>query len=484
MPFSDFECSSQLFFPSVIYTSTRPIAFGTMLRLRMTPSLSIDYTPIEQLPKHDDEDNNGVIDPRVGTLHKNNGFFGALSPSSENDLVVAGTCDDVTTFMFDVDIVSKAGKANERIHLEGRGEVEIPPCIQSCFAYTSIVQSGDTWITVRRLRVLSTNMKVSDETEDILASLDAEALAVVLFHKLSLSSMQDGLNEAQHIAQDWLLSTLLCTYRSAEVYDERVKVEDERGISQSRKFYRAERLMGQKGSELTDRDILLAQGHDRLSSLPLLVFSLLQCDALRPGGDSFRPTLDARAAAAANMASMSPGALARCIAPRLELWVEHPRTSTNENEAEEPLVESLNMNMEALRLAFADLRDDAQGTNYSPILLLDSPRQVMLCNCSDVIDRVDGMTTTRTGADTTRSIKIGPMLQCATQETLKSYRVTPPVLYCLGDSNSGSLNEAVLHLQDAMVEDSLTSLSEENFERWCTEVASLLHSEVGASRLE
>jgi len=454
----------------------RPIAFGTMLRLRMTPSLRIDSSPAEQHTKHHYEGE------RLASLHESNGFFGPLSSSSESDLVVAATCDNVSSFTFDVDVVSKSGKANERIYLEGRGEVEMNACIQSCFAYTSILRSGDDFITVRRLRVLSTNMKMSDNTEDILSSLDAEALAVVLFHKLSQSSMQDGLEETQHVAQDWLLSTLLCTYRSAEAYYEKIKAEAEHGISRSRKtFYSTERLMGQKGSELTDRDVLLARGHERLSSLPLLVFSLLQCDALRPSGDSFRPTIDSRAAAAANMARMSPGALARCIAPRLELWLEHATRGGNIRSGKgEPLVESLNMNMEALRLAFFDLRDDAQQeSKYSPILLLDSPRQVVICDCSFVVDRIDGRASTRrTIADSDHITKVGPVLHRAIQETLRSYRVPPPVLYCLGDNNTGCMNEAILHLQDALVEDSYTSLSRENFDQWCTEVASLLHSEV------
>lgn len=314
----------------------RPVAFGTLLRLRMTPSMSIDTSLVEQMHEAQQKEADGFVDPALATLFKNNGFFGSLSPGNEKDLVIAGSCDGLATFMFDADIVSKGGKVSGKIYVEDRGEIDLPPCIQSCFAYTSIVPSGDEWLTVRRLRVLSTNMKISEETEDVLASVDAEALAVVLFHKLSLSAMQDGLEEAHHVAQDWLLSTLLCAYRSAEAYHERIKIEKEHGITRSRKcFYPSERLVGHKGGELTDRDILLAQGHDRLSSLPLLVFSLLQCDALRPNDveSSFYPTHDARTAAAANMANMTPGALARSIAPRLEVWSED-----SSDKSKEPLV--------------------------------------------------------------------------------------------------------------------------------------------------
>ena len=463
----------------------RPVAFGALLRLRMTPSSSIDTSLIEQLRENQEVDPGGFVDPKLATLYKNNGFFGSLSPGNEDDIVVAGTCDDSTTFMFDVNIISKGGKVTERINVEGRGEIDLPPCIQSCFAYTSIVPSGDGgWLTVRKLRVLSTNMKVSEETEDVLASVDAEALAVVLFHKLSLSAMQDGLEEAQHVAQDWLLSTLLCAYRSAEFYYERIKIEDEHGMTRSRKsFYSSERLIGHTGGELTDREILLAHGHDRLSSLPLLVFSLLQCDALRPRDDesSFRPLHDARVAAASNMANMTPGALARSIAPRLEVWLED-----SSDKSKEPMVENLNLNLESLRLAHADLDVDARGMSNVPILLLDSPRQIMVCTCNDIMNRIDGSDNIRSSPS--EMIKMGDALRRALRETIQSYRDPPPVLCCLGDSKGGGtcghtdpdflLNEAVLHLQDALVEDSLTSLSKENFERWCTEVASLLHSEV------
>ena len=458
----------------------RPVAFGTLLRLRMTPSMSIDTSLVEQMHEAQQKEADGFVDPALATLFKNNGFFGSLSPGNEKDLVIAGSCDGLATFMFDADIVSKGGKVSGKIYVEDRGEIDLPPCIQSCFAYTSIVPSGDEWLTVRRLRVLSTNMKISEETEDVLASVDAEALAVVLFHKLSLSAMQDGLEEAHHVAQDWLLSTLLCAYRSAEAYHERIKIEKEHGITRSRKcFYPSERLVGHKAGELTDREILLAQGHDRLSSLPLLVFSLLQCDALRPNDveSSFYPTHDARTAAAANMANMTPGALARSIAPRLEVWSED-----SSDKSKEPLVENLNMNMEAVRLAHADLNDDAQGTAIVPILLLDSPRQIMVCSCSDIVESIDGSGVAR--GNTPGKKKIGNAFRQTVEETIQSYRVPPPVLCCLGDSNSTGadpgllVNEAVLHLQDALIEDSLTSLSKENFDRWCTEVASLLHSEI------
>ena len=458
----------------------RPNAFGTLLRLRMTPSMSIDTSFVEQMSEAQNEKPDSFAEPALAKLFKNNGFFGSLSPGSDKDVVVAGTCDDSATFMFDADIVSKGGNVSERIFVEGRGELDLPPCIQSCFAYTSVVPSDDGWVTVRRLRVLSTNMKISEESEDVLASVDAEALAVVLFHKLSISALQDGLEEAQHVAQDWLLSTLLCAYRSAEAYYERIKIEDEHGMTRSRKyFYPSERLIGRKGGDLTDREILLAQGHDRLSSLPLLVFSLLQCDALRPsdGESSFCPAGDARIAAGANMANMTPGALARSVAPRLEVWLEDSSETSKE-----PLVENINMNLEALRLTHFDLDDDAQGTsNAAPILFLDSPRQILLCSCNDIIGRIDSSGVT--GRNTSGGkIKIGGALRQALQETINSYRVPPPVLCCLGDSSCIDpgllLNEAVLHLQDALVEDSLTSLSKENFERWCTEVASLLHSEV------
>lgn len=458
----------------------RPIAFGTLLRLRMTPSMSIDASVVEQLHGAKTKEADGSVDPALATYFKNNGFFGSLSPGNEKDLVIAGTCDESSTLMFDADIVSKGGNVNGKIFVEGRGEIDLPPCIQSCFAYTSIVPTGDGWLTVRRLRVLSTNMKISEETEDVLASVDAEALAVILFHKLSLSAMQDGLEEAQHVAQDWLLSALLCTYRSAEAYHKRIKIEDKHGISRSRKcFYPSERLVGHKGGELSNREILLAQGHDRLSSLPLLVFSLLQCDALRPNDDesSFYPTCDARTAASANMANMTPGALARSIAPRLEVWLED-----NYDKSKEPLVENLNMNLEAVRLTHADLDDDAKGTANVPILLLDSPRQIVVCTCSDIMDSIDGNGIAPRNAP--REKKIGNALRQALREIIQSYRVPPPVLCCLGDSNcTGAdpgllLNEAVLHLKDALIEDSLMTFSKENFDRWCTEVASLLHSEV------
>jgi len=189
------------------------------------------------------------------------------------------------------------------------------------------------------------------------------------------------------------------------------------------------------------------------------------------------------------MANMTPGALARSIAPRLEVWLED-----SSDKSKEPIVENLNMNLESLRLAHADLDDDARGMPSVPIILLDSPRQIMVCTCNDIMSRIDGSDNIRSSP--LERTKMGDALRRALEETIQSYRVPPPVLCCLGDSKEGGtgtrghtdpsfmLNEAVLHLQDVLVEDSLTSLSKENFERWCTEVASLLHSEVCSKKGE
>ena len=449
----------------------RQVAFGSMLRIRMSPALRIDESCGE---------NPGTTKPAadapLAALYKTNGFFGPLSPSEEKDLMIMGCCDDSATFVFDVDIVSKTGSVNQVVHLEeAGGDYQLLPCLQSCFAYTTVTKLGSEWVTVRRLRVLTAKMEPAFITEDILASLDAEALAVVLFHKLALSSMQDGLEEAQHLAQDWLLSTLLCTYRSAEVYNKRRIAESERYIpSRSINFYPAERLLCQKGGELSDRDVLLAQGHDRVSSLPLLVFALLQCDALRPSRGLFCPSTDARAAAAANMGSMPPDVLARCIAPRIEVWVEGCGPK------DEPLVESLSMNDEALRMTLRDLRNGSSfplgsgksASQIAPVLLLDSPRQVVLVSCDELYGE-------RGEAATSTTDDIGPMLRSATQETLDSYRSTPPVLNCFGgEAKLAALDQAALHLKDALVEDSVSSLSKESFQEWCTAMSHLLHLEI------
>lgn len=263
----------------------------------------------------------------------------------------------------------------------------------------------------------------------------------------------------------WLLSALLCCYESAEVLQKKIKVY---GTSASEQIlYTSDRLLDIPGSRKSKKDILLAQGHDELQHLPLLCFALIQCDALRPNVGEFNPSIDARAAAAANMNNMTPDVLARCIAPRLEFWV------SGEN-SDQAIIESVKMTMEDVRYAIIDQigvyensgddREEYDGP--SPIMFLDSPSNVLLYDCQDLC-KIRPFT-----RDEVPTSLIDSM-----NDAVNSYRVCPP--------NSSLANDRVLSSEDvlarfidALVEDSRTPLKHESYEKWSTSLAEILFSYV------
>uniref|UniRef100_A0A7S4JAP5 Uncharacterized protein n=1 Tax=Odontella aurita TaxID=265563 RepID=A0A7S4JAP5_9STRA len=398
---------------------------------------------------------------------------------------------------------------------------------------------GPRYRTVRRLRVLTTHVRVADDAESLASSLDAEALAVVLFHKLHAAASTDGLGEARTASRNWLLSALMCCYRNAERTEELRRERAERGVDpdalldDSRGggsgFYPSDRLLDVPGGTLSDRDVLLAQGHERLCSLPLLAFSMLCCDALREGerGGTYRPSADARCAAAANMGNMSPGALARCIAPRMELW-SCPLTRKDASEASAaegeggargggggaaaaltvdsasgPLVDSIEMSMTAVREAVQDHADNGRGEGEGGdglVLLLDSPRQIMLYDCRDLASAASnlgeipppaGVGGGGTGIDA-GDAEVNETLRSVIAETVRSYRATPPVRYALKANEGGRGIAAgggygvppLSHINDAMVEDAGVPDEEGRttlrYDEWCDGIAGLIHDEIRA----
>ena len=211
------------------------------------------------------------------------------------------------------------------------------------------------------------------------------------------------------------------------------------------------------------KDVLLAQGHDELHSLTLLIFCLIQSDAFRLKAGSFNPSIDARCAAAASMSNMSPSALTRCIAPRLELWVSGENTSG-------PLHENFGMNMIELRNLLDEsfgFHKDTDTTDLEklerPLLFLDTPRQILIYDCHDFC----GMPPIQSLNDIPKKLKIS--IELAKQ----SYRVPPPVSIVSNDKGV-----FVNHLFDALIEDSLASESSQTYDDWTTEIAEILYHNI------
>lgn len=438
----------------------RSCAFGGMLRIRTSPSFSVDISPPTD---EDGEENSQTSHNRY---HKSGGIIGPCTANPyEPDLWHFGTCDLDTTVAFDMEIISSSGELEQSVVDDDGTVMDMPPCIQTCFMYTAVIPNGkNEFKTIRRLRIMTTNLSLADNTEKLSLSLDAEALAVVLYHKMISTSLLVGLRETRTLGQNWLLAALLATYRSGERFYKAQRNRRYNVDTDDFPFYTNDRLLSEyyptSGSTLTAREILLGEGHEFISSLPLIVFSLLNCDAIRPATKNFRPSLDARIAATASMSIMTPSMLAKAIAPRVELWSE---------DGKEQIIESIRMNRIALEAALHEEEEKGE----MPILLLDSPWQVMLYRHIDddkCVDTVDDA-----------------ILQVV-EDAVASYRVPPPVRFSLRQQDFLKQGETVSsweRFSDAMLEDldgEVGSSSGDEmanaFELWCTKIANTLYEEI------
>ena len=446
--------------------------FGAELRIRLSPGFEVDHQSVEYENKYKTE-------PQLAPLYCEAGLVGPATPVEDSThLWRMGTSDQFTSLT--VDFALQRRRIKDRFIVDGYGEVSLRPVIQTCLAYTTIVQDDEgNYHTVRRMRIASQPVPLTDRVEDLYDSLDPEALAVVLFHKLAIASFQEGLLEAPIIAQSWLQSLLACAYHSAEEQALLETEEAEKGIgdeqkSTSRYFVASERLLDRDGA-LPAEDVLLAQGHKKLAPIPLMVFLLLQSDPLRPD-----PTvsLDLRVAALWQMASMLPTNLARAIAPRLQLWA-----SGNGDNAEEPILDIIDLSSTAVQDAVMEYIQQ-QKVSHGILLFLDSPDQILVMDARRIVsDQVapvveqpkrssswfgGGSSSHKRDAE---QYTIGVALEQAIQEAAESYRTRPIIQYALKDDSLLS------RLADVLVEDAPMGEAE-NFAAWRQLIASAVNEDL------
>ena len=276
---------------------------------------------------------------------------------------------------------------------------------------------------------------------------------------MNLSWLRYGSHYINSIALNWLLNILSLCHQSAEIQYQKLKKYG-RGI-ESRDleyFYPPDRLMNIGGGQLTIKQKLLGQGHVELHTLPLLIFSMIQCDAFRPRSKSFDPSFDARCASAANMSGMSPSVLSRCIAPRIEMW----------NSGETSKSSNLNMTFNDIMRVIEDeftIHEDDGAVSVSgpkiPLLLVDTPCHVTVYDCSKLCN-VGGQAIDRDLPDN---------LAMAVQVSKRSYRVTP-----LSDDRAIRFydEDSHNHLMDVLIEDSKLR-GGESYNEWLDLIARVLH---------
>jgi hypothetical protein len=343
------------------------------------------------------------------------------------------------------------------------------PVLQTCFAYTTIISERNhntgavVYKTVRRMRIVSRPVPIADTPEALFASLDTEALAVVLFHKIALAAKQDGLIEAAEMAKQWLKTFLISVYRSAEEYLPIQRDYEQKGIMNhdpktNHYFYPGERLLDLEG-DLSADDVLLAQGHERLRPVPLMVYLLLQSDALRCRRGSYQPTRDLCTAALAQMSSMTPGTLTRCIAPRLQLWESGAEVSG-------PVLDVLELRSEAIQSAILEYSSSSANKSSDLILLLDTPEQIIVMDARYVINDFNGSGSgsfdsgsnvsdgrAQSQARSTHpDLIVGTGLRTAIEDAADSYRTPPKIIYEL-DQAATSGEQTFLRLMDFLIED-------------------------------
>ena len=159
-------------------SNKRPHAFGATLKVRLSSSLSICNQTLrgtKQLSQ------SAFVKQGLKWPYAiDSGIFGSVSPSNYDDsLVMMGACDDFSTISFEVDMLSQAGSTVNSAGIDQHA-IDLPPCIQTSFVYTALVNAGNShYITVRRLRVFTMTLAVATDSEQFFKSLDAEVLGVV-----------------------------------------------------------------------------------------------------------------------------------------------------------------------------------------------------------------------------------------------------------------------------------------------------------------
>jgi len=388
----------------------QPYLYGVEVRVRLSPGWGIDT--------------GAELSHEWMNAYICQGMVGHVQPET-SDLWRCASADAYTSLCLDLQLQKKFQK---NINVNEYGSVTVAPVAQVCWAFTSLDEQGNTQ---RRLHIESQRMRASSSLEDLYNSLDPEVLATVLFHKIVLA------NSLPEIANAWLQSMLVCAYRSAEVEEQKEKP--------SSLFVANERLVDRDG-ELGVEDVLLGTGHVQLATIPLIVYLIQQCDALKKRSWT----------ALTQMQTMLPSTLARVVAPRLQLW-----------ENDKLVLDVMDLSSTAVQTACVEnmSRNDAAW-----LLLLDSPDQIWVLNAYHVHNPQSSSWMRKRKTPT-----IGPKLQEAIDQAVASYRVSPPVELSLqfepGESGEPETTDVLYRLAELLSEDAPSATGDKNYAGWRTRMS-------------
>jgi hypothetical protein len=314
------------------------------------------------------------------------------------------------------------------------------------------------------------------------------------------------------LGTNYLLHTLLGTYRSAEAYYLRQQSRIHQHATpfdnwgdHLTPFFPAERLLMEHLVTpssasisaanvvlLSEEEVLLAQGHPTLASLSMLIFTLLQSDALR-SDSKFDAILsnEQRICAALRLMSMTPAEFSRQVAPRLELWSTVTRRGDSNGESKHNgdlgrcVERSVHLSGEDVELAIRDNTTD-DDTNGKWLFLLDTPSSVMVYEYLSAKKQQNTTENDEERDDEEAGDDVLPPLnlRMAVKQAVRSYRVPPSVLWSVSSlpsstARSDGASAAVAkqgryNLMNALVEDRPLGPAH-NYIEWCTAVADLVH---------
>jgi len=460
------------------------VIFGAQMKLRLSPGLNVESTPLQtkknpslQLSKF--LTSRGIGGPAVAfsEIDEGDGPVGGKSKSSEDEeedhLWVMGSCDPHTSVVIDMEIDSN-DDLPDAAEIEGVGLVDVKPVVQICTLFTCVETDGEenpSYWTVCKIRVSSVSFDFADDHEAIYNSVDPEALSLILFNKMALEAYMSGFRDMQEAAESYLVSTMVAVYNSAKA--QKAKLEDNPDDKSNPKFVACDRLLDENGGELEDTEILLCEGHHKMRYFALMIYAIMQCDALRPCGKGFKPSMDARLCAITQLSSMTPSALVGTFAPSLSLW-----------SLDDDIVVKDSLPLSKVGI-LEELNEMDKETTKNSVLLLESTQGVLLFTPKSLAEMDSKKSKQNSSKTKKEKYTIGPELNETIANALVGYRTLPKEfkeLEKLFDNNGyGDLNELTVppaDLHPLLLEDKPTFGGDENFEDWNVKMAENIWKEI------